>query len=309
MSIFVEDLNNINAIKGDIKTSLIAKDINMTGVVFNEYPEKIGYLSAVITTNDELLRINSERFIANSPLFNHESDLNYDKIKYEFKPAIAYLPTLTKTPQSLKYTNFYSLIDVPAYNVTLSDDMFLSCYNIKTIPASYFSKAPVNLSCTFYGCNNLTNIHMINGANLTNLYATFKDCHKLKEVSFGKPPVNVFEDNSAMQGWNGLFWNCYELETVNNLSFNGSFQNANLFTGCSKLTNLKVYSENKLNTSGVLDLSDCPLLSAESVRSIFASLGACSDSKYWYLEFNKNVNLPTDLLVEAKNKGWTVKSI
>lgn len=168
---------------------------------------------------------------------------------------------------------------------------------------------PVMAYGMFHMCENLVVAPEVDFSQCTNMSAIFHTCSKLKKVG----RIESYTAPNATY----LFIKCPELETIEyiNIPMAQNFKAA--FNECEKLKNIRFAKGSiRCTKGGTISFYYSPLLTADSIDSIFDGLGKVSgnptiqfdkngENKYQYDkirgagEFQKRVD-------EANIKGWTV---
>ena len=102
----------------------------------------------------------------------------------------------------------------------------------------------------------------------------------------------------------GLFYKCNLMRSVDlsEFDFSNITDTANMFTGCTSLTDLKFGKNLRVS----LDLSDCPL-THESVLSVIDGLAEVDEQQTLSLNYETYATLTDEGIKIIKNKNWKIK--
>ena len=223
-----------------------------------------------------------------------------------------------------------NLITVPNFNtinVIYMRNMFSGCINLTSVP-NFNTSNVEDMSGMFYGCWNLQNTPTLNISNVTDMGYMFAACENLRNVAIFNSVANAQTQMYCM------FYNCYNLATLNSNTLISLFNQANdmqsMFSKCNSLTqssinNIVYYLPN----TGNLDDSeeDYSLsylgLSDDQIKMAISNLNACNRAinNGWNIQttVNYNVLYKTDINatewtamplnnVIISNNAWAIKN-
>ena len=198
-------------------------------------------------------------------------------------------------------------------DITNVEQMFINCWNIKSIDLSNFrnkTTSQISVYGMFNGCTSVESID-ISGMDFSKTHGNysfygmskmFADCKKLKSIIF---PSNIYFDNSKIS-MELMFYNCSSLTSLDLSGWDTSKVTImdNMFNSCYKLSNLTLGTDWASNSSiSSFDLSSCPL-TRESAVDVINKLATRSNSPV--IKFNNEVGLYQSEIDVATNKGWSV---
>ena len=212
-----------------------------------------------------------------------------DGMKYQYS-------TITKFPDNWRFAPrtgkncsnmFGSCSSLPSLDlssfdtskVTCMDNMFIYNTALKSLDLSSFDTSNVtDMGYMFMYCKSLTSLDLssFDTHNVTNIWSMFSDCTSLISLDLSN------SDMSKVTISDTIFYRCSKLQTITK----GSFKN------------LKIS----------LDLSDCVVLSKQSVVDLFDSIGTANSRATITLASAVYSQLSADEIKVATDKGWTVAS-
>ncbi len=254
---------------------------------------------------------------------------------------IGYLTTIDLSGlDTSNYTDMYGMfqyckalknIDVSGFNtskVTNMSDMFSGCRGLTSLDLSNFDTSKVTyMSYMFNMCSSLTSLDLsgFDTSKVTNMNSMFIYCKALKNIDvsgFNTSKVTDMSfmfndcssiasldlsgfDTSKVSNMMWLFNNCDSLTALNLSNWNTTnVTNMDMFSNCSKLTNLTLGNDWASNSSiSSFSLSSCPL-THESAVDVINKLATRSNSPV--IEFSNKVALYQSEIDIATNKGWSV---
>lgn len=178
-------------------------------------------------------------------------------------------------------------------NVTRTDYMFSSCYNLTTIPALDTSKVN-NMSNMFYECNKLTTIPKLDTSRVTDMSNMFFNCNKLTSI----PKL----DTSIVATMRGMFSGCTNLTTIPELDVSNVTNLDDAFYNCSKLTEIHMR-----NIKASFDISASTLFTREALVEIINNLARLSATKPLIMGSDNLAKLTEEDKQIAYDKGWRLK--
>ena len=228
--------------------------------------------------------------------------------------TIPALDTSNVTNMSDMFADCSSLKTIPALNtsnVTNMYETFFKCSSLETIPMLDTSKV-VYMGRMLYGCSSLETIPTLDTSKVTGMSYMFADCSSLKAIP-------ALDTSNVTSMW-AMFADCSSLETIPMLDASGIEEINGMFEKCSSLTTFgglknlgKSYSYKKNSgyTAYILDLSDSPLLTHESLMNVINNLYNLKSiqvktQKLKIGETNK-AKLTAEEIAIATNKGWSVE--
>ena len=198
---------------------------------------------------------------------------------------------------SMFYQSGSKLKEAPYFKINDGADvsyLYRDCFSLtKGNPLMDFSKAK-NVTELYYGCNQITEIPSHDFSSSTSLASLCYNCKALISVGLLKCGLNN-------QGASNIFRNCTQLVNVGGLE--------NLGSGYTwKSTNFSSYK---------LDLSDCTLLTHDSLMNIINNLydlniaydvanGGTLYTQSLVIAIECQSLLSDDEIAIATNKGWNV---
>lgn len=233
--------------------------------------------------------------------------------------SIPLIDTSKLTTMRSMFRDCHSLQTIPPINtsnVTDMSQMFHNCSSLISIPQLDTSKV-TDMSGMFHGCHSLTSVPQIDTSNATDMSHMFNSCESLETISIN---VDSATDLSYMFPWcyklktvkftgvssftstNNMFHNCYELETVSSLYMGGVESTSYMFSGCESLKNLGKLDYLKVD----LDLSDCELLTHESLMNVINGLSKVTSTTRLTIGGTNLAKLTNEEIKIATDKGWTV---
>lgn len=171
----VEKLNNLISIKQDIKTAIENKGVDMTGVSFLGYANKIGEIvSGVGYTDRDVIEGRYQYNISNSASFVYSSAFEYKAVQTVDLPNCLYVGN-----RAFFYCTSLTTVNLPSCTA-LYDYAFRSCNNLSYISLPNVTR--VSGYC-FGNCSALQTISLPKCSYL-NRYA-FWSCYNLNTIYMG----------------------------------------------------------------------------------------------------------------------------
>lgn len=176
--------------------------------------------------------------------------------------------------------------------------MFYQCKKMTVAPKYELAQGETFTSMFQYsGITEAPDYNFENGITFTSM---FSYCRQLKTVGV----LNASNGNV----FNNMFSNCYVLETIAGLDISSAGSLTDMFTRCTNLKNMTINGQ--INIGG-FDVSASPLLTVESLLSIFNALA--DKTSYTggvpftvYIGSTNKAKLTEEQLAIALNKGWVV---
>ena len=231
MPTLIENLNQIDSIKTDIKSAIQNKGVDMTGMSFQDYPAAIGSITTTFVT--ETLSVSE-----NGTYNPGEGVDGFSQVVVSVPQSVqgytlnqiidGDLPGVTTIDSTINYFMvagcWYTVETVNLPNcVYITDNAFQGCESLESF------SAPICQEVGWYaftGCNALTNLNM---PNLTNVpEGTFATCSLLPSVYF--PNVQTVGEIGFLQ--------CFSLNTVSLPNCTSIGKSA--FFRCSAISSLSV---------------------------------------------------------------------
>lgn len=292
MSEIDTNLNELQASRNEIKTAIENQLEIEVNVPMTRYAELIALIPQATFSDERTNRLHFWMTFENSTVtdksifeqFDYTNKESFGRMFMNCKNLTAG-PTINKSLGAKCYGMFHgctSLIEVPSYNTSECYwfvDMFSDCTKLTTVPTIYLSTnhadntGPVTTRM-FQNCSSLTEISLYCTTTLTGMDETFSGCSNLTTITGDiKCRGNYFAEYKA-------------------------------FYGCSKLANLDGFS----GLAADLDLSYCPLLTADSLGKIVNSIAAPPIGYHPTLKLNPDAaaRLTTKMITTATDKGWTI---
>lgn len=158
-------------------------------------------------------------------------------------------------------------------------------------------------SCMFYNYEKIKTIKfsLLNTSNAIDMSNMFCDCESLALLK-----LNMF-NTSNVTDMHGMFNGCKSLYNLDISSFDFSNIELNwaMFDHCSSLTILKFGKSLKKT----LILSDCPLLTHDSILSVINGLAKVEEPQELILSDSSMKKLSKDDIKAAEDKNWTIVNI
>lgn len=229
--------------------------VDLTGLDTSSYTDMSSMFSGCTSlTSLDLSNLDTGNVTNMSNMFHDCSSLlNIDLSKNNLNKVkqFNYMFGSCKSLESLKISAIES-------DITNVEQMFLNCWNIKSIDLSNFrnkTTSKISVHSMFDSCTSVESID-ISGMDFSKTYGSysfygmckmFADCQKLKSIIF---PSHISFDNSNMS-MNTMFYNCYSLENLDLRCFDTSKVTTmeETFLGCIALKDLNVSSFNTTNVS------------------------------------------------------------
>ena len=262
MSQLTDNLNLIVSIKSDIKTAIENKGVDMTGVSFGSFADKIGDITTSFVTVPLSVSVNGtytpgqgvdgySQVVVDVPQSGAgftEKEITEGVQIVNLNNSASYVhPYVFEKDTYLQTVNLLNCISV-------GSEAFKDCTNLTTVnlPNCYHLYSNV-----FQGCTSLTSISLpllfhISGAGV------FSTCRSLSEVSF---PVIIELGASTFNGDTNLRTLTLCTETYTIPTFNSRF-----FVNTSFLTNGAIYVPSELYSKWIISSG------WSSVSSLFVSI-------------------------------------
>lgn len=179
------------------------------------------------------------------------------------------------SPEYITYLDA-SKLSIP--NVTDYSYMFYCYKKIKTIKFSLLNTSnTINMSNMFCNCESLAllKLNMLNTSNVTDIDCMFNRCKSLYNLD-----ISSFDFSNIELNWG-------------------------MFDHCSSLTILK-FGKNLKKT---LMLSDCPLLTYDSILSVIDGLAKVEETQELILNDSSMKKLSKDDIKAAEDKNWKIVNI
>ena len=302
MATIAENLQTIQTIKNNIKTSIENKGVSVGDVSFTEYSTKIDE----ITTGGSGGEIDFSLIGYNT---NEENNVNtqiQSDILYSKQILDNWDNTLTNANNYFNRHN--KLIYCPKINtsnILNMRNMFYECYSLISVPELDTSNV-TNMSYMFYSCYSLSTLFPMNTTRVIDMSCMFQNCYNLKNI----PTI----DTSNVENVEAVFQNCKSLQSIPLLDF-GNVTNINYVFGYSNFTNLTDlggFKNLKINWNDSYGLYGLPNLTYESVMNVINNLydfrGNGDTTTTRTIQFNsKSKALLNDAdIAIATNKGWVI---
>lgn len=229
--------------------------VDLTGLDTSNYTSMSSMFSSCSSLKSlDVSNLDTSNVTDMSSMFNDCSSLlNIDLSKNNLNKVknFNYMFGSCKSLESLKISAIES-------DITDVSNMFLKCWNIKSIDLSNFrnkTTSKIKVYSMFDSCTSVESID-ISGMDFSKTYGSyyfygmykmFGDCQKLKSIIF---PSHISFDNSDMS-MKTMFYNCYSLENLDLRCFDTSkvTNMEETFLGCIALKDLNVSSFNTTNVS------------------------------------------------------------
>lgn len=338
----VEDLNEIKAIKDEIKQSITNKGIDTNNKNFSEYPGLIDSISNKITL-PENLNISCKDYVDNKGLFykgrNSESyDLLIPYIR-EIKNGETFIQNWTSitNEQIQKMKHLILTGDNSRFFLNQGTRRSFTYPNFDTSKNSHFTNFFFGNTVTFNdvvdvsGCSSFGLQYMFNNCNIINntskkipISDSLGDAGNMAYM-FVNSNLEEFSgvDCSNLHGMQSTFLNCTKLKKFESNIKQGYFLNA--FQNCPNLTSIKFTNDclNIVSSSSPLDISTTGITTEELLTQFIEDLPNNTDynsangtSIKGYINVNETqFNLlgsllsSSSLIFKAIMKGYTFSKV
>ena len=140
---------------------------------------------------------------------------------------------------------FYALqelvINATTTSVVSTNNMFTSCYYLKSVPLFDTSNV-TDINSMFYQCYSLTTIPSFNFGSVGSTGNTFYQCYSLESV----PSLNLGNATSL----SNFFYQCQNLTTIDGLTTTKCMNFTNMFMGCISLKTVPLFDTSKATLMG-----------------------------------------------------------
>jgi hypothetical protein len=193
---------------------------------------------------------------------------------YSLQEVVINATTTGVTVTTNMFVSCYYLKSVPLFdtsNVTNSNDMFNSCYSLETIPSFNFGSV-TTASSMFFACYSLISVPVVNFGNATTLTNLFFGCHNLTTIA-GLTTTKCTD-------FTFMFRACYALETVPLFDTSKALYFGNMFQDCFALTEIPAFNTisliNMANAfNSCYNLKTMPLLDTSKVTNFTGAFANC----------------------------------
>jgi surface protein len=198
-------------------------------------------------------------------------------------------------------------------------NMFQNCSSLTEIPLLNTANVTV-MTNTFTSCTNLRYIPALNLSNLTSAASLFNGCTALREI----PPLNL----TRLITGTSLFNNCISLPKVGQINIIRHADYSSMFNGCSSLIEVGPLFFTGSSTAVYTNIfTSCPtlrriqmfnvannitipqgLVSANELNEIYTNLATVGapGSNAKTITVTNNWGTPNDDPTIATNKGWQI---
>lgn len=337
----VEDLNEIKAIKDEIKQSITNKGIDTNNKNFSEYPSLIDSISNKITL-PENLNISCIDYVDKNGLFyqgrNSESyDLLIPYIREITNEYFVQNWTDLNDEQIQKMKHLKLIGNIDRFFLNQGTRRSFTYPNFDTSKNSHFTNFFFGNTVTF------NDVVDVSGCSLSGLQYMFNNCNIINNTSkkipisdslgdagnmsymFANSNLEEFSgvDCSNLNGMNSTFLNCTKLKKFESNIKQGYFLNA--FKNCTNLTSIKFTNDclNVVSSSSPLDISTTGITTEELLTQFIEDLPNNTDynsangtSIKGYINVNETqFNLlgsllsSSSLIFKAIMKGYTFSKV
>jgi surface protein len=142
---------------------------------------------------------------------------------------------------NLFYTLQELVINATTTSVVSTNNMFTSCYYLKSVPLFDTSNV-TDINSMFYQCYSLTTIPSFNFGSVGSTGNTFYQCYSLESV----PSLNLGNATSL----SNFFYQCQNLTTIDGLTTTKCTIFTNMFSGCISLKTVPLFDTSKATLMG-----------------------------------------------------------
>lgn len=136
-------------------------------------------------------------------------------------------------------------------NVSSLNSTFYEHYDLENIPFEINGNYTVSLDQTFYQCQKLKQIPILNLPTVSNLRYTFTNCYNLREITDEQWNVENYY-MATYDGWGWVFQNCYSLRRFPTKLLNNLWNTyASAYATAYRETFIQCYCLDEINGLGV----------------------------------------------------------
>ena len=253
----------------NIKKEDIDKDIQIINNTYYYDKNKNDRKKEIIETNNNLRKLDSEKFIKELIDFNNEMIESIEKEEKEFPIKNKKESGKNKNDEIEKEVKIIingeiksnilsyrfnkegdNIIYLVSHNeLTDMSYMFSGCLLLKVIDCSFNTNHVVNMAKMFEYCSSLEKLDLssFNTNQLTNMYGMFSNCSSLKELNLSSINTDQVTNMSL------IFSNCSSLKELNLSTFNTN-QVTNMESIFSRCFALEKINLSSFNTNQVTDM-------------------------------------------------------
>lgn len=289
--------------------------VDLSNFDTSNYTSMYGMFSSCTSlTSLDLSNLDTSNVTDMSNMFNDCSSLlNIDLSKNNLNKVknFSYMFGSCKSLESLKISAIES-------DITNVSNMFLNCWNIKSIDLSNFrnkTTSQISVYSMFDSCTSVESID-ISGMDFSKTNGSyffygmckmFADCKKLKSIIF---PSHISFDNSNIS-MKTMFYNCYSLENLDLRCFDTSKVTTmeETFLGCIALKDLNVSSFNTTNVSTMYRMFEsCNSLTSLDLSNWDTSKVSNMSDMFYNCSKLSNLTLGTDWASNSELSSFNLSS-
>ena len=284
MSQLTDNLNTIAVIKENIKDAIEDKGVDMTGVSFASFPDKIGEIQTGSEPTGTINIVNNGTYDVTDYA---SASVNVGTDYRNKKGNISGLTDLGWSVDSIGYAE----ANMPHY-VWQDQDYVVSPANkalygvvnknnkndyktntdMKYLPM-FDTSGVTSFQDYFYLFSNIVAIPLLDTSSATTISSMFYNCSSLKTIPL--------LDTSSATDTRSMFYGCGSLETIPALDTSSVTNMGNMFNGCSSLETIPVLDTGSVTNmgymfSGCSSLKTIPLLDMSSVTDARFMFNNCS---------------------------------
>ena len=177
-----------------------------------------------------------------------------------------------------------------------------NCVNLRTVTIGSMTECP-SIADAFRNCTKLRTVTIGDCPRVDNMIRAFERCSSLESVTID------LSNNSEMKNIDRAFFGCSSLQTITGIiaypdRIRGGWHANDAFDGCTSLKEVRIKS-----LLGTIDLSDCHILSMESIRYLVENAATVKNEQIIHLS-SKLLEANREELERlgniANSKGWTL---
>ena len=193
---------------------------------------------------------------------------------YALQELVINATTTSVVSTNNMFTSCYYLKSVPLFdtsNVTDINSMFTQCYSLTTIPSFNFGSVG-STGNTFYQCYSLESVPSLNLGNATSLSNFFYQCQNLTTIDG--------LTTTKCTNFTNMFSGCISLKTVPLFDTSKATLMGGMFTGCNNLLEIPAFNTSLVTEfgnvfEGCYNLRTVPLLDTSKVTNFGYSFRQC----------------------------------
>ena len=287
MSQLTDNLNTIAVIKENIKDAIEGKGVDMSGVSFASFPDKIGEIQTGSEPTGTITIVSNGTY----DVTDYASASVSVGVDYRNKNGtISGLTDLGWSADSIGYAQAnmqHYVWQDPDYAVSPANKTLYGVVNknnkndyktntdMKYLPM--FDTSGVTLfGQYFYGFSNIVAIPLLDTSSATDMNNMFANCSSLKTI----PPL----DTSSVTIMNSMFYGCSSLETIPLLDTSSATNVRGMFQSCRLLETIPLLDTSSATNMGYMfygcsSLETIPALDMSSATDVSNMFNGCSSLK------------------------------